>query len=402
MMKKLLVITLALMLLLSGCNVAETPNTDQAPANEVTLDPDAVSSVISEWEKIVAITDAKGEIELWALGYIQEFCNEPTVPKLQCALAAASAALDDLRKIETAECGLTAETLAVLAEDGVDMSFVPMNFSNLQTELDTDIAVWERIVRSLLTDSFWKYGIEYLSDWSAVRKATVELNCLYIAKMSNAVMLSLGESEENVTFKSWLERGTTVFSGEYEWNPDNDMLADEISDVLDLKEENIVDSAAVTGVLSANYAMFSDAYATGDWSEVYSVAVDYEEYFMPVPLPDWETENGKMAVYSYRYDDATAKSELNVVGDDLTTVPDGFVMMYGGVTFEELSGYANLLDSLGFKYSEDSTITEDSVELKYYNYCWMTLQWKNDTVYFYLPETDTLLVPSWYILYMLQ
>lgn len=404
-MKRYLAAIMALLLLLVGCSQNNKPNETSEPEETqppvVELDETAVSAVLAEWEKLIEVANLKGEIELWALDYIEQYCEDPTVANMQSALAAAEAAIASLQMIEMPDCSLDAATLSTLAAGGADMSFVPIEYNNMKDSLVTDIEVWQSILGSILTDSFWQYGIEYLDGWASVRRDSTELSCLFAAEMSNAVLLSFGMDENSDTYAKWTESAPVLLGGEYKWNSDQSALTEEMSATLDKLEEKIVESSTVTSVLSANYAMFSDANATGDWTAVYDVAVDFDDIFIPVPIPDWDDDG--MQLYSYTYDEEAGKAWFTSAGDDLSVPRDGFVMQYEGVSYEEFFNYVNYLDAIGLKYySGGSTISEDEVSLVYLDVCLMSLEWSEDIVSIHFYDNTSLLTPTWYIFYMAQ
>ncbi len=406
-MKRYIAVLLTLTLLLVGCkgkdNPDETKDTGEILPVEVDLDENAVSEVLAEWEKMIEAAELKGMIELWALDYIEAYCATPTVPNMQRALAACEAAVASLRMIQMEDCSLSSETLSALAEDGVDMSFVPIEYNSLKSSITTDVEVWQGILGSLLTDSFWKYGIEYLEGWSQVRRDTVELYNLFTVKMTNAVLLSLGEDESSDTYSRWTESAVTLFDGSYTWNSDHQALAEEMSDILDKMEEKIVESSRVTSVLSANYAMFSEAGETDDWSAVYDVAVDFEDRFVPVALPDWGDGSSDVTLYSYRYDEVADVAEFTAVGDELTAVPDGFIYQCENISRDAFFEYVDYIGAMGLNYYPGgSTIDEDSVSLMYLDVCLMSLKWEGNTASIYFYDSLPLLTPSWYIFYMAQ
>ncbi len=404
-MKRFFALILVLLLVFAGCKGNDKPGgTDPAETNTpelAELDPAAVEAVKTEWSKLLEAAEAKEQIELWALEYIESYCDEPTVPNLQRAIAAAEAAVASLKSIKLEECSLTSETLSSLASSGVDMSFVPIEYNSLKDSLPNDIEIWHSILGYVLADSFWEYGIEYLDAWSAVRRDTVELHGLFYAEMSNAVILSLGEDENSATWLEWTENAKTLLGSGYSWCGEEDTLDAEMSETLDKMDEKIVELSSVTGVLSANNAMFSDANQTGDWSAVYEVAVDFEDRFIPIPIPDWGGEN--RTVYTYRYDEATEDVVFTSVGDDLTVVPDGLIVQYSGISKEAFLSYVDYLGLIGLYYYEGaSTVEEDSISLMYLDICQMTVKWRGDTASIYFYDNLPLLTPTWYIIYMVR
>lgn len=405
MKKRLIAAILSLMLVICSCasgneGTANIEKTQETLAEEVdkSLDGQAVASVCAVWDDFLDASQIKSQTEVWGLEYIKEYCASPSAVGLQRAISATEAVVATLCVLELPECELSSEALSSLADSGVDMSFVPLEYEALRRSIDEANEAWESMLLSLFTESFWEYGIEYIDGWADVRLESDRLHSAFSGKMTNAVALSLKIAKEDSIWQSWFEKAPSLFDDDFVWQDDAELLASEMSDILDCLEELNVTSAELNGVLGANYTTFEAASDTGDWSMINSVAVDFADDFSPVPLPEWDVTR----VYSYRYDDETGDVVWTAVGDDLTVCPDGFVFQYKGIAFEEFNSYVDFLASLGVMYYPDGSTTEgESISLLYLEYCTMSLKWNNDLASIYFYDNEPLLTPSWYIGYLL-
>lgn len=406
MKKRVLIILLTVLLVLTSCSQAvvddpaDTKETGETSVKTefAPLDTKAVVEVCVAWGNYLDAAQVKAQAELWGLGYLKSYCENPSAAQLQCAISAAETVVATLSEIKLSECDLSAETLASLTDSGVDMSFVPLEYDILERTIEEGEKAWDSMLHSLLTESFWEYGIEYIEGWTDHRIETVSVYNSYSGKMTNAIAISLGETREKSTWKSWEKKAPDLFGEGFTWTDDEDLIASELSGFLDRLEELTVESAKLNGVLSANYGMFETAYNTGDWTEVNSVAVDYTDHFVALPMPDWRVTN----VYSYKSDEYADNGVWMTVEDDIAAALEGFIFQYEGITREDFYSYVDFLDSLGIWYYPESSTTEgESISLYYFEYCTLSLKWSENTASIYFYDREPLLVPSWYLGYLL-
>lgn len=406
MKKRVLLILLTVLLALTSCgmdwddNSEDTKETVDTSVDMViaSLDPKAVIEVCAAWGNYLDAAQVKAQAESWGLGYLKSYCKDPSAARLQCAISAAETVVATLSEIKLSECDLSAETLTSLADSGVDMSFVPLEYDILERTIEEGEKAWDSMLHSLLTESFWEYGIEYIEGWTDLRLETLAIYNSYSGKMTNAIAVSLGESREKSTWESWEKKAPSLLGEGFEWADDEGLIAAELSGFLDRLEELTVESAKLNGVLSANYGMFEKAYNTGNWAEVNSVAVDYTDHFVALPMPEWRVTN----VYSYKSDEYADNGLWVTVEDDIAAALEGFIFQYEGITREEFYSYVHLLDTLGIRYyQEGSTAEGDSISLYYFEYCTLSLKWAENTASIYFYDREPLLVPSWYLGYLL-
>ncbi|MBE6617947.1 MAG: hypothetical protein E7627_08430 [Ruminococcaceae bacterium] len=407
MRKRILLVFLAMIFVLTSCGqtqVDDPADTNKAPETNAStepapVDPEAALEVCGAWEDYLYAAQIKALTEEWGLEYIKAYCEEPSVVGLQRAISAAETVVATLSEIKLPGSDLSSETLSSLADSGVDMSFVPLEFDVLKRAIEEGENAWDSILHSILTESFWEYGIEYIEGWANVRLETESVYNLYRGKMTNAIALSLGESKDDPTWAAWTKKAPILLGESFTWTDDENVLTDELSVLLDRLEGLTVKAAELNGVLSANYGMFDAAIKSEDWAPVYAVAVDLTDHFMPIPMPEWSATH----IYSYKYDEAANDAIWTTAGDDLTVCPDGFIFQYDGVTRDEFYSYVNFLGNFGIKYYPGGSTTEgDTISLYYLEYCTMSLKWEGDRASIYFYDNEPLLVPSWYLIYLLM
>lgn len=385
-MKKLLsiMLTFTVLLSLSGCF---------AKTEKVILESEG--KITENWLEYLAVNEAKYSAVLWGAEYIIEFCKDPDVAGYRQALSAAETVAATLAGIEIPEFTVSQEDISSAMEKGVDISFLELEFNSLETDITDNALLWNGVSRDLLTDGFWSYGTEYLEKHAQFQLDEARLIIRYLRYTTNYLMLLLGKTSypDNIS-----DSFPALFKSD---EPFIDSLSDVesgVSDCLDELEALISNCSEISSIQSANAIILENAVSSGDFSKVYSLALDWGKNAFVIPLPQWDT---LPAVYSYHQDRQTENVAWTSVGEDLSDVPNGLVLEYEGLTMTQVNEYIDSLSGVGFKF----TLTEENVDgLQEITYTdgitGFKVQRKDDIAILCIDRESICFCPRWYSDYL--
>lgn len=385
-MKKVLTIMLALSLIFSfsGCFA----RTEKAVL-------DCEEKITKNWLEYLAVNEAKYFAIIWGAEYINEFCKAPDITSYRRALAATEAVAATLCKLEIPEFTVTQQDINSAMQQGMDVSFLDIEFAALEADIAADITLWENIFRDVMTDGFWSYGTEYLEKQAQFQLDEAKNNIQYLCYTTNYLMLLLNKSSY---FGNISERFPTLFKPDELFIDSFEDVEVKVSDCLDELESLISEQAEIAGIQTANSIVFEDAISSGDYSEVYSYALDWGSKASTVPLPQWDA---LPTVYSYRRDGQMENMAWTSVGEDLSEVPNGLILEYEGLSTAQVSEYVDSLLGMGFEFTSSEESSDGVSGITHTDGTnGFTVQWEEGITTLCIDRENICFCPRWYSDYL--
>ena len=387
-MKKVVCLLLALCIIFSctACCQRTTEKCTEVPEEKILMN----------WNRYLQICEAKYSAIQWAAEYLAEFAISPDLTTCRRAISAAESVGAILDKIEIPAFDITTQDIENALLCGIDISYLNMEFSSAAAGLNTSALTWQAIARDILTEGFWKYGIEYLEKTAQLQLAEAKINAEYLRLTTNYLLLSLGKTSFDAKMQT---EYPTLFPQDTTFIDSIAQTENEVSCCLDELENLISSYSELSGIHTANNLIFEDALLRNDYSEIHNETIMWKEDCFLIPCPTWDS---LPAVFSY----STRKNgeiEWTNMGADLSTYPDGLILQYDNISKTDFSLYLNILENTGITCTTFTGNLSDAEACQYIfsdgknNFA---VNWNNNTATLYITQRSAHFCPLWYKLYI--
>lgn len=352
--------------------------------------------ILKAWTKYLKVNEKKLSSVIWGTTYIKNFCKKPDVTGYRRAMAAAETVAGTLKKIEIPKLSVSNKAFSSAVKAGKDLSFINTDFAGLKNDIVSDAELWESLSRSIVTDSFWSYGTEYLEAAADLEAKQAQAYIEYLRYSTNYLLLTVGE---NSFISDVCGACPTIFKSTDKYIKDTATIEKKISASLDKLESCISDHANIKSIQNANNAVMKKAVTSGNYNKVYSVALSWGKGKDVIPMPSWDS---LPCFYSYKLD-SSDEVKWTSVGDNLTQVPPSLMAQFEGVKKADFISYIEMIYSLGFKLasaegSYDGTTPMQLIFQK--GNIEVSMGWEDNYVTILIIDAKVVLCPLWYYIYI--
>ena len=412
-MKRFLCVFLAIILLsFAGCsnqNEPTAPNVETDSTVDATEAPDVVETTEitpkpefagktdfeDNWNEYLAVNEKKFSVIMWGGNYINQFLENPDITGFRRALAAAETIGATLKVLEVPNFTLSATDYDSALAVGVDLSFMDIEFSSLKDTFESDLTLWEGMVRSIMTDSYWSYGMEYLEKAIDVQRRQAQANIDYLRLTTNYLLLLYGE---NSFPAEMIDKYPTIIKETDNFIEDISTVQKKVSAVLDILEDVSGEYAEIESIQNANNSAMNQAVTSEDYSAIYAAALSWGKNTDIIPLPSWDS---LPVIYTYSMDDSE-QVQWTSNGDDLTNVPPSLLIQCEDVSKASFTEYAEMINTLATELlsSEGDYYYDASLQFVFnLGNTEFLLSWEDQIATLLIGSADAVFAPLWYLIY---
>lgn len=359
-------------------------------------------TLISEWMNCLYDYEWIFTMELWALGYAQDFCSDSSWENLMKARAAVDAVIQELSLMEEPVPSLTSKDYLQMLEDDVDLSFIQTEYASFAQARDDTLLQYVYLQDQLLNGVYWTYDIGHLKEWVASKQTLLAWERQYYADITNAVVNALQNDEmRDSVIDFYQENCPVIFEGYSGWQSEKELVEDQVTAALEGYEEAIGAYNKLLSIAEENLNTYFHALESGDLTILFENRYDIADLPPFLPDPGWyEPELAEM-VY-YWEDESTGEKSFAQVAEDINGIPDGCVLQYDQVSEEMLTEYTALLSLLGVEtigQKDEDGVRKIFFELYEVNF---VIEWDGSKASFWFVDLPLAFVPEWYIYSLAQ
>ncbi len=333
-MKKILCVILSILMLLtlSSCSFKKEE------VNE---------SAVIEWIKYLDKSSERVTGYLWALPFIEEYCENPSSDSYRYALLASSALSKRLGDL-LSSAAFTFEKITGEDEKLTGLINEKMSLAKSDTERDKEFI--SSLLSDFTTDAFFSEGRDYIKKAAEMKKEEILLEAVTLRVLTNYILVSSG-------YKSYPSAVIESSNGIIDVNTPFMKTMDEIISSAEIcltnKEAQTVKKEDVKKAEKEKNGILEGT----DISSLYASCPRWENDLYAVPL----MENKPIEITAYHYPEGETENVCFIrIGDDIKSLDTDYSVSISHVTKDDYTDYIGLFVTLGGKYSvEEGSFSDE-------------------------------------------
>lgn len=297
------------------------------------------TALSAHWEEVLRINEETCRTMLWAFDYAEIFTEDNSWESLLKARAACTAAMVHLQQLPLPEFTLTEEQYNALADAGIEVDVVEVEYENLPNSLSQHLVTLGNLNNMLTDDLYLKANADKLPDWIASSRETVGIMNAYLCITTNYLQVQMGQKD---IWKGLPEKYPHLSASMGEWRGSTEQLMADCDAVLDRLEAQADSAVEYVGISDYTLKVVQETVESGNLERL--AAQIHEPEGVPVyyPVPQW------IGVDILRFylvkDSETAELRMVSAGEEIQTVPTACCIFCEGVSREAVDAYAQTLE----------------------------------------------------------
>lgn len=294
-----------------------------------------------EWDKYLAFRDSLDGIQLWTLGYVEDYLEQRSWESLVRARAAVAAGREALKEVEAPKLELDKEVKDALGGRLDELTLVTESVSAAALELQTMRLFFTETAYSL--EDFFLYETELVKLGASVSfyQEDLPLTEGAIAGMTNWLYLQWNMQDRWAQMQAAYP-SLASFCGP--WEKDGGKLEARTDALLDAHEKLVQESQSRLLFSESMLADMEETVLSGNTQALLSQMAMPAGAPAVYPAPSW-TQEPSATYYGRATDEGI---DLVHCGDDLSSAPTSAYYYYDYVTREECDSYCDSLEALGY------------------------------------------------------
>lgn len=327
----------------------------------------AREKLYAAFEEYIAFHDEIDGIQLWMLGYLEQYLEDGSWESLQRLQAAVSAADEALRSVDGVQFNADRRTKEALSGNSDELILVTENISAAPYELEEARSLVQDV--SMFAQTLYTYTIEHAvmektADYYGRR---IRLEMEYLSRLTNKLLLDWHMKDRWDVLR---ERYPVFDASSGEWLGEDKRLERLAEGARDELEEIYYSYKSVDQYETELLDIINRGAKSGQYDELRQIIVMPKDAPALFVWPTWGAE-----VSTVYYDGSGDDARRIRAGDELTQPPTVCVMTWTRVTKEAFETYQAQIQDLGFEATvqenEDGTRTMQVTDGTYS----MTLHW---------------------------
>ena len=315
-------------------------------AQEATVPEDTQTRILSDWFDYLQQEEAVYSDMLWALSYVQTYCESGSWTDLQIARAVLCTAKGYIEQRDLPERAVTTEEYIALTAENAEVGGVLLELESFSACKDGALHQCNTLGTDLMQNYYTVHMISSLEQMVKTNTEYYDYCLQYDAAMTDYLMLILQpEAELAARFNEYISDYCPRIAAYRSSDPDVTaaQLEAQINGCLDQIEELLLDQAAIEGAKRADLYQLEDVINGTQNSNEVMITFDSAPLFLP--FPDWFVWENAQIVYYWLAQDGShvyMKERENV-----SSAPDGWIAVYPDIDTQAVEQYIDWLETLG-------------------------------------------------------
>ncbi|MBR6569391.1 MAG: hypothetical protein IKK75_02955 [Clostridia bacterium] len=360
--------------------------------------------ILQDWLHYLQATERIYHALTETYGFVDEFCSQPDWDGLLKSRTALSAAQIQLGHAipETLELTATDEDYTRVVAHQLDIGFLQLEMESYPTSFSTARYILTNLNNKLYHQVFLQPDIDLLKEKAQLEAFDYEAQLRYLALATSYLQLVVDEQTAGALQQRLNELTPVIASFQAEYREDAMLIkakrnvyqnaefaVDETEQSVDMLERYI---AREEGWFERYVSMFD----SGDIEGLMDLAVPLPG--APAALPDHYLSDGSDELFYYFWAGEDGSTTSATAFEQITTVPDGCLLEYGGIPFEDFLYYAQNLAS--WQLDEPLALyanANPAMAIARINGKRVIFQWEDELFSIYMPDGVVLFAPEWYL-----
>ncbi len=376
-MKRILVVFMAALIMLSfgGC----TGDTKKDAA----LKDETVLKFTEQWKMYLTAQENLYSAEKAAYEKALVFYNEKTWDSLTDAAVTAAAAADCLSEFDGFEIILTDDEFTYLLDKGLDVSFAPTVFKELDTLYENEAAICKGLFGRLAESVYTEEELELFGLVVENKLNEIEVMSDYACAETSYVSLDINDAALAEELKEYITQNCPALAeGMDSWGSSAEDAMNKADEAMDELENIISTSNNIVGQEEG----LTEAYA-----EIIKYPAEISGMPELCPMPKWY--NAADAQVSYMISDGKETEVVKNCDEEVLDKVNGCVIFIDGADGEAVAQYIDMLKSEGYRViRENDEGTAFSVD----DYA-VEIGFDGEKAYVNIAGEKLCFAPTWYL-----
>lgn len=293
----------------------------------------------THWEEVLRFNEETGSAMLWAFDYADIFAEDNSWESLLKARAACTAAMVHLQQMSVPEFTLTEEQYNALADAGIEVDVVEVEYGNLPNTLSQRLVTLGNLNNMLTDDIFLTANADKLPDWIASSRETLQITNAYLCITTNYLQVQMGRKD---IWEGLPEKYPHLSESMGEWRGSTEQLMADCDAVLDRLEAQADSAAEYVGISEYTLKVVQETVESGNLERLAARIHEPEGVPAHYPVPQW------LGTDTFRFylvkEPETAELRMVSAGEAIQAVPTACYIFSEGVSREAVDAYAQTLE----------------------------------------------------------